>query len=38
VKSTAQRGANWLMRYAIQKFIIDYKTEGLRDDVKAKLA
>lgn len=33
-----ERGVNWLIRYAVQKFIIDYKKEGLRDDIKAKLA
>jgi hypothetical protein len=33
-----QRGVNWLIRYAVQKFLIDFKKEGLRDDVKAKLA
>lgn len=33
-----ERGVNWLIRYAVQKFLIDYKKEGLRDDVKARLA
>jgi hypothetical protein len=33
-----ERGVNWLIRYAVQKFLLDYKKEGLRDDVKAKLA
>jgi hypothetical protein len=33
-----ERGVNWLIRYAIVKFLIDYKKEGLRDDVKARLA
>jgi hypothetical protein len=33
-----ERGVNWLIRYAIVKFLIDFKKEGLRDDVKARLA
>jgi hypothetical protein len=33
-----KRGVNWLIRYAIVKLLIDYEKEGLRDDVKARLA
>lgn len=33
-----KRGLNWMIRYAIAKLIVDYRKEGLRDDIKAKLA
>jgi predicted transcriptional regulator len=32
------RSANFLIRYAVLKFLGDYRKEGLRDEVLAKLA
>lgn len=38
VQANTHRSKNFLIRYAMLKFLVDYEKEGLRDDVLAKLA
>ena len=39
VAAKEHRSTNFLIRYAIMKFLMDYRKEGrLRDDILAKLA
>jgi len=38
IADTERRKRNFLIRYAVMKFVLDYEKEGLRVDVLAKLA